>query len=194
MKKAESAKIINLVIENKEKLMKSTFLENFKGRVKIENVLRKYVRGYSKDRIRRKKIEDFYKSNFFQNSNYDSNRSLINSPYLSDIEFKFNNNNNQFTYPEFYKEENKNYSNSNSNNNKNNSIKNSVHYRLNNQTIGTMRRNGDIDLIPSKEIKEKKDIEECSFQPKINNFNPNKFNTLNNFYIKPNDNKDSNNK
>ena len=67
VKKAESAKLINLVIENKEKIMKSTFLENFKGRVKIENVLRKYVRGYSKDRIRKKKIEELIEKEILGN-------------------------------------------------------------------------------------------------------------------------------
>jgi hypothetical protein len=163
------------------------------------------VRGYSKDRIRRKKIEEFYNTNSFANLNYnyESDRSIINSPYLRDLDFQFNktfnNNNNNYsnTSPDFYKEENKTYSNINSNSNYNSN--NSVHYRLNSQSIGSKRRHSEIELLPSKEMKEKKDIEECSFQPKINNFNPEKFNPLKDFSeekhrnIKDNNNSNSNN-
>ena len=97
VKKAESAKIINLVIKNKEKSMKASFLDNFKARVKIENVMRKYVKGFSKDRVKKKRMEEFYRLNSAVNDLSDSrsfnfsqnlrNNNTKNSNYQSSKSF-----------------------------------------------------------------------------------------------------------
>lgn len=167
--------------------MKASFLDNFKARVKIENVLRKYVRGYSKDKVRKKKIEEFYKTNSL--TNFDSERLFYNSQYFNNTDLQvnnsFNKNNNDdiiYSNGNVYKkikneivnqEENKTYHNKENNN---------VHVRLNNLSIGSKRRTSINDPISTKEIREKKEMEECSFKPKIKIFDPKKFNSLNSFY------------
>ncbi len=95
MKKAESINKLNLIIKNKQKIFKSVFIANFKSKLKIENILRRHVKGYSKERIRRKKI-GLETSSSLHSRNRDSkySQSFNNQSYLNSSMFNFIKNNN----------------------------------------------------------------------------------------------------
>jgi len=106
-KKADSIKKISLIIKNKQNIFKQVFIANLKSRAKIETVMRKYIKGYSKDRIRIRKLSrnnsnsfyspnkeanDIHSSNNYSISSY-SNNYIKNNLYQSQNQDKVLNNN-----------------------------------------------------------------------------------------------------
>jgi hypothetical protein len=194
MKKVESVKMINLITENKQKIIKNSFMEKFKSRMKLENLMRKYINGYSKDKTRAKKLQKDYslRQNSPNNNSYnlfDSNKSINSSNYYIRKNSYLNNSkslnntinsrdSNNYNYnPKI----NKNYESFNkptyeTNNTTHYNKKNSdINDRLTSREKTIRKRNYSFDLT-SKELKEKKELEECTFRPKINMYYP----TLNN--------------
>ncbi len=221
LKKVEAIKKIKLVISNKQNSLKHIFLANLKSRYKIENVMRKYIIGYSKDKLRKRKFSRNVSNSYLSHDKDLSESSYLNNisnTYQSNSNTKLNNFNNSKGFP------NKNFITSNFNtynstfyNNLNESNKknNVLHTEKNNEIKDTWANNSyflnsnkkfdkkeknfdeniksDIserlykrsktskkndkndtlnNIIPSWELKEKKDYEECTFIPKINYYYP----------------------
>lgn len=183
--------------------------------------MRRYVKGYSRDKIRRRKMSrsnsnicspqrdlsdetqscnNYSYSNYSANNNFSKNLCTSNKYLKHNHEGTFNNNYNTITSSvcnntsgsnmrsNFYntdKSINKNSSKINITmtndkknlrkaENENNSAAN-VFDRLNNQIkISTKKslNNSVHDFIPSRELKEIKELEQCTFQPKINYYYP----------------------
>jgi hypothetical protein len=175
---------MNLVLENKEKQIKSKFFEKFRSRLNIENLMRKYVKGYSKNKIREKKLNDYYQNQINSTSNnFSDSKSLNSSNYKIQKNSNFLNNksiNDTFNSLEFstkYNNSKKFYDNDTPKNEREyNKDYSNLYERLNNNTSNTRIRKSTIDIIPSNELKEMKELEECTFRPKINLYYP----TLNN--------------
>jgi len=196
-------------MNNKQNIFKSVFLVNLKARVKMENIMRKYVKGYSQDRIRRRKMNktnsnsfyhqkressdshslfnrsysNNYTHNNFRNSNQDKNDNYfntlsstiynnthgsqnLNQLYLSDQNQKKNKTN------DYHYNKNLNYDNL-KNQNHNYSQTPNVFERLSlNSKLSKKSDSNKIEnqIIPSIELKQKKELEECSFKPKISHY------------------------
>lgn len=207
------------MIHNKQNTFKSVFFAKFKSRHQIENIMRRYIKGYSRDRIRIRKMSrsnsnlcspqrdlsetqscnDYSYSNYSNNNiNFRSSNKKMNSKertltnYNTITSSVYNNTSGSNLRSNFYnteksiKRNNLKTSFSNKKNftkgqevKENNSTSN-VFDRLNtySKISGRKSLNNSIDnCIPSRELKEKKEFEECTFQPKINYYYPSCNNT-----------------
>jgi hypothetical protein len=170
-------------------------MEKFKSRLKLENLMIKYIKGYSEDKIRSKRLEK-ETSHILNSPNnnsynlYDLNKSINSSNYQIRKNLNFNeskslnntinsrdSNNNYY----FSKNNKNNYSINKKTLDTNNSNyyhkdNSNVYDRLNSRAKTIRKKNFSFDLMSSKELKEMKELEECTFRPKINMYYP----TLNN--------------
>lgn len=203
-KKAEGLGKFHSVINNKQNILKHIFITNLKARSKIENLMHKYIKGYSRDKIRRKKLRLSTSHNSANRDLSDPQANCLNnnsnsvfSNSQSNWNFKINGsstrldnnnnimNNNNFTQSLY--------------NNTSGSFGNSKHLfytsctNMNqnspycNKTISSnsgepnqnfkngYKSNSRFNIqqiIPSRELKELKELEECTFQPKIKLYYP----------------------
>lgn len=212
LKKAESIKKFTFIINSKQNSFKSLFLANFKSRNQIETVMRRHVKGYSRDKIRLRKMSRSnsnlcspYRDLSESRSNKDFSYSQYSNNNLRSINNRQSDYNHQERTMNHYNTINSsvynntsgsnlrsNYYNTDKSINRSNSKINfsgkknfekkinenstsNVFERLNSNSKISKRKslNNTInDFIPSKELKEMKELEQCTFQPKINYYYP----------------------
>ncbi len=225
VQKAESIKKLSLIVKNKQNTFKSVFFANLKSRNQIEHVMRKYVKGYSREKIRRKKMSrsnsnicspkkdlsetqsfnnysysNYSTNNFnnnlrssknkyfsgnnqegnFNNTNYNNYNTITSSVYnnTSGSNLRSNFYNTEKTInrnsPKINRRDKTNISKGEDVNQNNSTSK--VFERLNSHNKISRKKslNNSVNecIIPSRELKEMKELEQCTFQPKINYYYP----------------------
>lgn len=215
MKKADSVRKILSVVSNKQNIFKSVFLENLKARTKIENILRKHVKGYSRDKIRRIKMSKYNSdSNLspskniynFEITNKNFENKLLNIKTINDAYAKnycntlstgFYNKTCESDFQNLKINSQSNFNKLNCNDLDNSQEKlikypiedlnRSVFDRLNSSSTISRRNKihrSSLTSEPKMDKQEEKELEECTFRPKINNKKPGFINKHSNCHSK----------
>jgi len=192
------------VVTNKQKILKSIFIENFKSRTKIENVLRKYVKGYSRDKIQRIKVSrinsnsfdsytmdrldnKFSKDNLEKNLYNKQNQVLNKNNYQNSFNGVYYNTNDSNNLRNLNIHSKSNLSKSKDNElsfhkgittkgaNEKENLNANVFDRLNSSRTVSKRnkmQGSFIFSVHKKDLKDEKELVECTFSPNINHKKP----------------------